>query len=528
MRCKAPGETELYIPLALVKPEILSLTPLPTFSFFQIISSPCRNLYFQFRSEVLLLFLVLTAILLQVGVLCHQLTIEREAGESLTESRQSKPFTTRRFKKAHLKISGEIIDEKTRRIANASRFTVQDVNYGKVLVTAADLPWSLASSWQKGESVQFDMSAEKLVPPERFLDAFTYDASLYRKGYQVKGTLIEASEEEVALDAEKLKSANDFSNSKERFVRSLVSRFGRSDALAVIVSVTVGMSDLLSSELQQNLRNTGLSHLLVVSGFHVGVVYLLFYSLVNFLYSRFSRAVTCCPSSYVSAVTASLFALAYSYLVSPGIATIRALLALLVVICGVLLGRRASLFSLYLTVMFLVVVLWPYSFLEASFQLTFSALLGLICARVIETRISFSRRWLLRIVQSFIYCFFAWLFTAPVVVVWFKSVVPLSALINLIAIPLFSWIGIGLSLVAIGTFYLGIPFADNLLRLNIFLVDMILRGIEFIDQALSEVGFGIVKISDATMPLLLSVFCLLCVTSLFVVLRLETRPREGE
>ena len=125
-------------------------------------------------------------------------------------------------------------------------------------------------------------------------------------------------------------------------------------------------------------RRSGLAHLLSVSGLHltavVGAVMLLTLRLLALSPWLALRA----PLPLIAAGAAACAGIAYTLLTGAEVPTVRSLIAALLVLGGLALGREALTLRLVAAGALLVVLLWPESVAGASFQLSFAAILSIV------------------------------------------------------------------------------------------------------------------------------------------------------
>ncbi|HET8612301.1 MAG TPA: ComEC/Rec2 family competence protein [Sphingomonas sp.] len=125
-------------------------------------------------------------------------------------------------------------------------------------------------------------------------------------------------------------------------------------------------------------RRSGLAHLLSVSGLHltavVGAVMLLTLRLLALSPWLALRA----PLPLIAAGAAACAGVAYTLLTGAEVPTVRSLIAALLVLGGLALGREALTLRLVAAGALLVVLLWPESVAGASFQLSFAAILSIV------------------------------------------------------------------------------------------------------------------------------------------------------
>lgn len=126
------------------------------------------------------------------------------------------------------------------------------------------------------------------------------------------------------------------------------------------------------------LRATGLSHLIAISGFHVGLVAAFVALLVAGLWRAWPVLGTRIPRSHAAAVAALLGAAGYAVLAGLALPTVRTVLMIAVVALARVLRRRASTVQI-LALALLAVLLWdPLSVLVAGFWLSFAGVAWLV------------------------------------------------------------------------------------------------------------------------------------------------------
>lgn len=147
---------------------------------------------------------------------------------------------------------------------------------------------------------------------------------------------------------------------------------------AVAAALMTGERGALSAEVTQVMRDSGLAHLLAISGLHLGLVAGIVFvglrgaaALVPALALRFS-------TKKAAAVIAAAGAFAYLMLSGATIPTQRAFLMVLLVLLAVVLDRRAVSTRSIAFAALVVLVLAPETLLTASFQLSFAAVTALV------------------------------------------------------------------------------------------------------------------------------------------------------
>jgi competence protein ComEC len=169
---------------------------------------------------------------------------------------------------------------------------------------------------------------------------------------------------------------------RERAYR-LVNRYYPAPESALLAGILLGLDQDLPEGLAQAYRNTGTAHVIAISGFNMSILAALFLGL-------FGRVL---PRGW--AALAAILALAfYSLLVGGNPAVVRAALMGAAAVFGGLVGRRQSGINTLVFTAALMCAFNPFLPWDVSFQLSFSATLGLILyAEPVELAF---RRWAAR------------------------------------------------------------------------------------------------------------------------------------
>lgn len=154
----------------------------------------------------------------------------------------------------------------------------------------------------------------------------------------------------------------------------------RVDGAAGALAVTMATGDRgrITPEIEETMRQSGLSHLLSISGVHVtaliGGVVLLVLSLL----ALFPRLVLRWPLLLIAAGAGAAAGIGYTLLTGAEVPTIRSCITALLVITGLALGREAISLRLLACGALLVMILWPEAVIGPSFQLSFAAVAAIV------------------------------------------------------------------------------------------------------------------------------------------------------
>lgn len=196
-------------------------------------------------------------------------------------------------------------------------------------------------------------------------------------GYAVGPVRIESGQLEKRAVGE---SWRNFWNGLRRGISDRVQAALPGEEGAVAAALLTGERGAIPENVIQDMRDSGLAHLLAISGLHVGLVALTVFGVLRGLLSLLPRIALYHPIKKWAAVAALLSAFGYLFLAGATVPTQRAFLMIAVALLAVLLDRTP--FSLRLVALAAAVVLLiaPESVLGASFQMSFAAVTVMIAA----------------------------------------------------------------------------------------------------------------------------------------------------
>ncbi|MEX2353712.1 MAG: DNA internalization-related competence protein ComEC/Rec2, partial [Gammaproteobacteria bacterium] len=238
---------------------------------------------------------------------------------------------------------------------------------------------------------------------------------------------------------------------------SLVSR--------LIPALTLGDRSNMDNRHWRVLAATGTSHLLAISGLHIGLIAGFVFFLSRWIWPLWPAASNLIPASRIAAVMSLLAAVFYALLAGFTIPTQRALVMIGVVILLNFMGRRTAGSYVFALALLAVLAFDPLAVLSAGFWLSFTAVLLILLALNISSCATRSTSAYKRIQQWGRVQVYIYIGLMPLLIVWFNQLPLLSLLANSVAIPWVTLICIPLIMLAVpvlliheqaGEFILGI------------------------------------------------------------------------
>ncbi|MTB52492.1 ComEC/Rec2 family competence protein [Lewinella sp. W8] len=143
------------------------------------------------------------------------------------------------------------------------------------------------------------------------------------------------------------------------------------DELAVATALVLGKRDLLTDDIRSAYADTGAMHVLAVSGLHVGIVYLLLLSVLGWLRRwRWGR--------FVLAGLSILGIWAFAAVTGWSPSVQRAAIMFSAIVLGGLSHRKMDVFNSLALAAILMLLVDPQQLFAVGFQLSFSALVGIV------------------------------------------------------------------------------------------------------------------------------------------------------
>jgi competence protein ComEC len=248
----------------------------------------------------------------------------------------------------------------------------------------------------------------------------------------------------------------------------------KGDVGAISAAMTVGEMGPISQQAQDSLRDSGLSHILSISGLHLAIAAGIIFFNVRLLLTLIPAFALRFPVKKIAAVCAIISAFLYLALAGFPVPAQRAFLMVLFLFTAVLLDRRGITLRTLSFAACIILVLFPESMLGASFQMSFAATLAIVALyeaygkSLSRPSSSVMMRMLRSLLGIMVTSLAATLATSVFVLTHFNRFALLGIVSNMVVIPLatltimpgmavalllmpFGWQEFGYSLMAFGT-----------------------------------------------------------------------------
>ena len=340
------------------------------------------------------------------------------------------------------------------------------------LVWITDEPFML----HPGQQWQFRV---KLNRRRGFLNPSLFDYSrwLFQQRIQATGYVLKTSQ------PIQLTQSNELSLDSWRFqlAEQLRQILADKPTQGLLMALAIGERQDISEAQWQLLRDTGIAHLMAISGLHIGLVAFLSFGISFWIWSSIKPAVLWIPAPRIAALSAVSMALLYAALAGFAIPTQRALIMVFVAVLGTLLARQIAPLHM-LTWALLLVLLWdPLAVMSYGFWLSFGAVAILLFVFSGRRHKGHFKLSLLNWLRSFSQAQIALILGLLPFSLYFFGYVPVNSfLANLLAIPTVSFIVVPLTLLGVLSLNLSTTLAVYLLSWADFVLAIVLSAVQIL------------------------------------------------
>ncbi len=271
----------------------------------------------------------------------------------------------------------------------------------------------------------------KLKPPRGSVNAqgLDYERWLFSRGIDAIATIKLQTQQDVQLLGQSWTLDRWRWQISERLQQAATGRVAKALLPALLIGDRRGLTD----DDWQLMQQTGISHLMAISGMHITLLAVLAYALANGLYRGLPAAwLVVSRQTFASSIAAGM-ALIYALLAGLQVSTQRAVLMIFCVLLARLARWRLAAWQMLLMAWVMITTLNPRSILEAGLWLSFAAVALIFWVLAVKP-VPRSWRLFLQIQWQIS------LGLLPLSLFLFGSSSLIAPLVNLIMIPLIEWL----------------------------------------------------------------------------------------
>ncbi|HEY2107261.1 MAG TPA: ComEC/Rec2 family competence protein [Candidatus Binataceae bacterium] len=242
-------------------------------------------------------------------------------------------------------------------------------------------------------------------------------------------------------------------------------------------ALIIGDRGAIDRHLRDTFALTGMAHLLVISGLHLGFVASVAFVLVRLLCVPFPRLMILGYANKIAALGSGAAVTAYAAIAGTHVSTLRALIMVLCYAGAVLADRGREVVASLALAALIICVAMPGSSADVGFQLSFVAVLGIVLGmrryaawlQRVREAVQGARGEMLYLAGAgaagyLAVSFFALIATAPLTAFYFNQFSLIGLIANAMVVPVMALGGMMLGLAAAALSFIWMPAANTLLH----------------------------------------------------------------
>lgn len=140
-----------------------------------------------------------------------------------------------------------------------------------------------------------------------------------------------------------------------------------------IIALVVGAKEGIQPDQWQIFQETGTSHLMAISGLHVGLMASVAFCIIHFIWRRLPDIFLKIPCQWSAAIAALISTVVYALLAGFSVPTQRAMIMVLITMAGIILRRKISVGRSFFVALGVLLLMDPFATLSPGFWLSFGA-----------------------------------------------------------------------------------------------------------------------------------------------------------
>ncbi|MFZ2634615.1 MAG: DNA internalization-related competence protein ComEC/Rec2 [Desulfosalsimonadaceae bacterium] len=308
-------------------------------------------------------------------------------------------------------------------------------------------------------------------------------------------------------------------------MRGLIHRASAGDAAAILAALIIGDRAGISPALQNAFNRTGVTHVLSISGLHVGVVATAAFVFFNWILA-FCKPLLMRAWTKKGAAMAAVFPVVfYGMIAGMPPATQRSVVMAVVFLFTFLIEREHDLFNTIALAALVILIIDPPALFSISFQLSFGAVLaiawGMLVFRDTIYQSVLGRNFLIKFAATlFFVTLFAMIGTTPLVMYYFNLFPVAGLLANLVVVPLMGSLVVIVGLFSVLILY---PVSTQFALWGLQLCDAVLKPTIAFVKVLSQMEWSAVYTITQSV---LEMVCYYLLVSGAVLLTMRRKDRD--
>ncbi len=268
------------------------------------------------------------------------------------------------------------------------------------------------------------------------------------------------------------------------YLKQIIYKNAPSPQREVIEAMTIGNQTGIPADIRDNFNKTGTSHLLSISGLHIGMVAAIAFFFISILLKSSEYLMLRLNIIKVAAAAAFILVLIYALIAGMGVTVFRAALMALVFLVALIFGIQRDLYNTLALAGLIILVITPEALFDISFQLSFLAVLSMIYivprfSNLPWQKIPFLPAWTQIIIRylymSILVCLAATIGTLPLIIFHFNRLSSVTIIANLITVPLLGTLTLAIAMLFLLAAFFSPVLAGFIIKIASFFVQISLE-----------------------------------------------------
>ncbi|MBN8836677.1 MAG: ComEC/Rec2 family competence protein [Sphingobacteriia bacterium] len=262
---------------------------------------------------------------------------------------------------------------------------------------------------------------------------------------------------------------------RDAVLNILQKHFTNRNDLGIAEALLIGYREDLDKDIVQAYSNTGVVHIIAISGLHLGMIY----GLLLFLFKPFDKI-------RLFRIIKPLFVLSilwgFTFIAGAAPSITRSAIMFSFIVTGELFNRKTSILNNLAVSAFFILLFAPFSLWDVGFQLSYAAVLSIVLFSHTIEKVFFIRNKILHhLWQLSAVTISAQILTMPFILYHFHQFPNLFLLSNLVAVPLSGFILYG-ELLLLAISFISTPFTNFIASCTSILIECLNKFILFMDS----------------------------------------------
>ena len=247
-------------------------------------------------------------------------------------------------------------------------------------------------------------------------------------------------------------AVEDFRNNLAKLIDNTFDNTDGKKVQGIMKALLIGEGGEIERDVREAFAMTGTSHILAISGLHIGIVAFVVYSICCMILLQSEKLALAFNIKKLSAAASIPFILFYGLMAGFPVSTQRAVIMIIVFIAALVSDRERDMFNTLALAAFIILIISPSALYNISFQLSFASVFAIIYLapkfKLTEPAASFAGHMRDRVLTGLFVSIAATLGTAPIAAYHFHRVSIIGVFANLIVVPVIGFIAVPLELLA--------------------------------------------------------------------------------